>query len=48
MSKELTKKYQKGYRTGRKFDRNLSFYFVMGVALGSVLALAAFVIGESL
>lgn len=48
MSKETVKKYQKGYRTGRKFDRSLSFYFTLGVALGAVLSLAAFVIGVSL
>lgn len=48
MSQETTKKYQKGYRTGRRFDRSLKFYFVLGMATGAILALSAFVIGVSL
>lgn len=48
MNSETTKKYQKGYRTGRIFDRNLKFYFVLGMAAGAAITLSAFVIGVSL
>lgn len=38
--------YSKGYATGRKFDRNLAFYIVMGILAGALIVFITYLLGS--
>lgn len=48
MATERRKGYLKGYRQGRKFDKDLKLYVLFGIAVGVAISLVALVIGVSL
>lgn len=41
--KKQTRKagYSKGYATGRKFDKSIAFYLVMGILIGAIIVFIA-------
>jgi hypothetical protein len=45
--KKQTRKagYNKGYATGRKFDKNLAFYITMGVLAGALVVFISYLLG---